>query len=55
MVAGMVAVVARGGSLHQAVELGIAAGTATVISPGSALCEADVVAEMLDIVRRTND
>lgn len=42
MVAGMVASLAAGGDVLSAVRRGVAAGTATATTPGSALCDAEV-------------
>ena len=51
MVAGMTTVLARGGAIGDAVRLGIAAGTAAVLTPGSALCSADDVEAMYALVQ----
>ncbi len=51
MVGGIATVLAQGGELHDAVMIGIAAGTATVVSPGSQLCDPATVAQMLTMVR----
>jgi len=43
MVAGITASLVRGESLEDSVRFGVAAGTAAVLTPGSALCDVDVV------------
>ena len=50
MVAGISAGLASGRSLDEAVRLGVAAGTATVLTPGTELCEAADVERLIDQV-----
>lgn len=52
MVAGMTVELARGGMIADAVHLGIAAGTAAVLTHGSELCQPDDVAAMHLLVQR---
>ena len=49
-VAGIAAALARGDDLVSAVRLGVAAGTATVLTPGTELCDPDVVERFVDQV-----
>ncbi len=53
MVAAMSVVLARGGTMADAVHLGIAAGTAAVITAGSELCRPHDVEAMSALVQRT--
>ncbi len=53
MVAGMAVALVRGDSISDAVHLGIAAGTATVLSAGSELCHPDDVERMRRLVGRS--
>ena len=48
MVGGMVAALARGASLHEAIRYGVAAGAATVTRPGTQLCTRDDVERLLE-------
>ncbi len=48
MVGGMVLGLARGDSVRRAVQLGIAAGSATVMSPGTQLCDPDDVQRLFE-------
>ena len=50
LVAGIAAATARGADEIAAIRLGIAAGTATVLTDGTALCEPTVVEELLPLV-----
>lgn len=50
MVAGIAASLARGDDMHQAVRTGVAAGTATVLTSGTELCEPADVARLIDRV-----
>lgn len=51
MVAGVALALARGGSLAEAVRYGVAAGSATVMQPGTALCRREDVERLLPQVR----
>ena len=53
MVAGIAAELSAGRSLVEAVRFGVAAGSAAVLTPGSALCEPAAIAELLDQVALT--
>ena len=53
MVAGIVLALARGGGLAEAIRYGVAAGSATVMRPGTALCRREDVEQLLPQVRRT--
>jgi 6-phosphofructokinase 2 len=53
MVAGIVLALARGGSLADAMRLGVAAGSATVMQPGTALCRLEDVERLLPRVGQT--
>jgi 6-phosphofructokinase 2 len=50
MVAGISAGLASGRSLAEAVRLGVAAGTAAVLTPGTELCDAADVERLVDQV-----
>lgn len=50
MVAGIAAGLVSGHSLDDAVRRGVAAGTAAVLTPGTELCEAEVVERLIDQV-----
>ena len=50
MVAGIAAALARGDDLVSAVRLGVAAGTATVLTPGTELCDPDIVERFVEQV-----
>lgn len=50
MVAGIAASLARGGDMSDAVRVGVAAGTAAVLTPGTQLCEPTDVARFVDLV-----
>lgn len=53
MVAGMAVALTRGQSMTDAVQLGIAAGTAAVLTAGSELCRPDDVDSMYSLVHRS--
>ena len=55
MVAGIAAGLARGDDLVSAVRLGVAAGTATVLTPGTELCDPDVVERFVEQVTVETD
>jgi 6-phosphofructokinase 2 len=50
MIAGLAVGLCRGDDLHTAVRLGIAAGTATVLTAGTHLCDARDVDDLVDLV-----
>ncbi len=50
MVAGMVTGLVRGEPIKRAVQLGIAAGSATVMSPGTQLCDPDDVKRLFELI-----
>ncbi|MGB7878527.1 MAG: 1-phosphofructokinase family hexose kinase [Ilumatobacteraceae bacterium] len=52
-VAGIAAALAHGDDLVSAVRLGVAAGTATVLTPGTELCDPDVVERFVEQVTDT--
>ncbi len=49
-VAGIAAALARDDDIASVVRFGVAAGTATVLTPGTELCGPDVVARLIDQV-----
>lgn len=50
LVGGIAASLCRGADLIDAIRVGIASGTATVLTDGTELCDAEVVAELLPLV-----
>jgi len=53
MIAGISASLFRGSDLEEAVRHGVAAGTATVLTPGTVLCARDDVERFVDQVTAT--
>ena len=53
LVAGIATALCRGALLNDAICLGIASGSATVLTDGTELCDAEVVAELLPLVTLT--